>query len=274
MTNRQTIWPAFDGVMTQERSDLQILYRHAAPYPHLVLDNLFPSSCLSEVAEGFEQTAPEYWRTIRSGLQNRKVSAANSPLPPAVQHYFNILHSGPFTRFLSEVTGIGDLIPDPALFGGGMHQTSGGGTFEVHVDFEQNPRTLLRNRLAVITYLNKDWTNEDGGALELWRLKPKACMATITPVFGRTVIIGQSRKAAHGHLQPIRNGRIRRAVTAYFYTNGTRLSLSTSLLPTGYFARRGMTFQQNMEYVVRLVTPPLLLSGVRTLAQRLGGRSG
>jgi hypothetical protein len=274
MTDQQTIWPSFDDVLVQERTDLQTLYRKAAPYPHLVLDHLFPPSCLRAVAGDFEQTTQEFWQTIRSGLQNRKVSSPNAPLPATVQHYFNIVNSGPFTRFLSEVTGIADLIPDPALFGGGMHQAVGGGTFEVHVDFEQNPRTFLRNRLAVITYLNEEWTHEDGGALELWRLKPRQCMATVTPVFGRTVIIGQSKEAAHGHLQPIRDGRIRRSVTAYFYTNGTYPSLSTGLLPTSYFSRGGMSFRQKLEVMLRLVTPPLLLSGVRVVAQRFGGAAG
>jgi hypothetical protein len=274
MIDLQTSWPDFDDVMVQERRDLQRLYQNADPFPHLVLDDLFPPACLRAVAEGFAQTVPNHWQIIRSGLQNRKVSSPNAPLPAVVQQYFNIINSGPFTRFLSDVTGIADLIPDPALFGGGMHQALGGGTFEVHVDFEQNPRTLLRNRLAVITYLNEDWTHEDGGALELWQIEPRRCTQSIMPVFGRTIIMSQSKEAAHGHLQPIRDGRIRRSVAAYFYTNGLYPSLSTGLLPTSYLSRGGMRFRQNVEFVLRLVTPPLLLSGVRVVTQMLRGRAG
>jgi len=271
LPDQQLAWPHFDEILLEERRSLRSRYETAQPFPYLVLDNLFPAASLKRVTADFDNAQPHHWREIQSGLQCRRVSAPDSPLPSAAQEYFNIVNSGPFARFLSAVTGIPDLIPDPALFGGGMHQVAGGGTFEVHIDFEQHPRTFLSNRLAVITYLNEDWTEEDGGELELWRLKPRERGAAISPVFGRTVIMGQSKIAAHGHLQPIREGRTRRSVTAYFYTNGLLSRMSSDLLPTVYVARKGQSLRQSTELMVRLVTPPLLLGGIKALTQRMHG---
>lgn len=269
MSQSSRAWPAFDEMLVAERSELRQRFLEADPFPHLVLDGLFPPSCLHNVREGFDRASSAHWRQIHSGLQSRKVSRPDVPLPETVQDYFNIVNSGPFTRFLSAVTGIADLIPDPALYGGGMHQVAGGGTFEVHVDFEQNPSTALRNRLAVITYLNEDWDPEDGGALELWRVKPRECATVIAPLFGRTVIMGQSKIAAHGHLMPIRADRVRRSVTAYFYTNAAVSQFSAGLLPTVYFSRKGQSVRQSGELMLRLVAPPLLLGGIRMATRRL-----
>lgn len=262
------VWQSFDTVLAAERADLQMHYLKADPFPHLVFDNLFPTEWLRDVVRNFDCADVVRWRHIKSGLQSRKVSMPGSPLPPTVQEYFNVVNSGPFTRFLSDVTGISDLIPDPALYGGGMHQVQGGGTFEIHVDFEQHPHTLLKNRLVVITYLNEGWTEGDGGELELWRLKPRERATAVQPIFGRTVVMGQSKTAAHGHLQPIREGRTRRSVTAYFYTNDVLPLVTNDLLPTVYIQRKGQSLRQSAELVLRLIVPPFILGGARDLTTR------
>jgi hypothetical protein len=261
-------WPCFDTVLVEERANLRSRYVKADPFPHLVFDNLFPAQCLEDVARDFDRAHSVRWRKIQSGFQSRQVSVPDSPLPPVVQQYFNIVNSGPFIRFLSDITGVPDLIPDPALYGGGMHQVRGGGTFDIHVDFEQHPRTLLKNRLVVITYLNEGWGEEDGGDLELWRLKPRQRVTSVLPIFGRTVIMGQSKVAAHGHLQPIRDGRTRRSVTAYFYTNGFLPMITNDLLPTVYVSRKGQSLSQSAELMLRLITPPFILGGLKSLTAR------
>ncbi len=211
------------------------------------------------MVEDFDSAPPGTWRDISTGLQRKRATPPDSPLPPHVQEYFNTLNSGPFLRFLSDITGIANLIPDPALHGGGMHEVGEGGAFEIHIDFERHPRTFLDNRLVVITYLNDDWQPEDGGSLELWHVKPPRCAETITPSF-----------AAHGHPQPIRPGRMRRSVTAYFYTNGRAARARSNMLHTTYIAHRGYSGAKRLEHGLRLVMPPIILMSLRavkTMAQ-------
>jgi hypothetical protein len=269
-SREQVSWSSYNAMNASQRNDLRAAYTSGAPFPHLVIDGLFPSDRLRTLVEDFESAPPGTWREIQSELQKKRATPPDSPLPANVQDYFNTLNSGPFLRFLSDVTGIQNLIPDPALHGGGMHEVGEGGAFEIHIDFERHPRTFLDNRLVVITYLNDDWLPEDGGSLELWHMKPARCAETITPRFGRTVILEQSRLAAHGHPQPIRPGRKRRSVTAYFYTNGRASRTASNLLPTTYVAHDGYSFGKRLELGLRLVVPPIILMSLRavkTMAQ-------
>jgi hypothetical protein len=264
LSRRQYDWSSFAAITAAERYQLRATYASAAPFPHLVIDGLFPANQLVPVVGDFETAPPGTWRDIQTGLQRKRATPPDSPLPAHVQEYFNTLNSGPFIRFLSDVTGIANLIPDPALHGGGMHEVGEGGGFEIHIDFERHPRTLLRNRLVVITYLNDPWLPEDGGNLELWHMKPPRCAASITPVFGRTVIMEQSRLAAHGHPQPIRHGRKRRSVTAYFYTNERAPASTSNLLPTTYIPHKGYSVAKRIELALRLFVPPIILMSVRS----------
>ncbi len=258
-------WSSYTEMTVSRRNDLRANYMSGTPFPHLVIDDLFPTDGLRSLVDEFDSAPPGTWREIQSGLQKKRATPPDSPLPTQVQEYFNALNSGPFLRFLSDVTGIANLIPDPALHGGGMHEVGEGGAFEIHIDFERHPRTFLDNRLVVITYLNDDWLPEDGGSLELWHMKPPRCAKTITPIFGRTVILEQSRLAAHGHPQPIRQGRKRRSVTAYFYTNGRASTTASNLLPTTYVAHQGYSLVKRAELGLRLVLPPILLMSLRSV---------
>ena len=259
---------SYSTMTTAQRDELRAAYASAVPFPHLVIDGLFSPESLRPIVEDFETSPPETWREIHSALQRKRATRPNSLLPAHVQAYFDVLNSGPFIRFLSDVTGIDNLIPDPALHGGGMHEVGEGGAFEIHIDFEQHPRTFLNNRLVVITYLNDDWLPADGGSLELWYMKPPRCAASITPVFGRTVIMEQSRLAAHGHPHPVTANRKRRSVTAYFYTNGHATATATDLLPTTYVAHNGYSLRNRIELGLRLVVPPIILMSLRSIKTR------
>jgi len=237
-------------------------YRQASPFPHLVLDGLISAGKLQAIAQEFNEGVPPQWREFRGTLQAKRGTAPGTDMPHAAQEYFNFLYSGPFLRFLSRITGVSNLIPDPDLHGGGMHEVTAGGRFEVHVDFEKHPRTGLTNRLAVITYLNEDWTPGDGGALELWEMEPPRCCASILPSFGRTVILEQSGRAAHGHPNPVRDGRKRRSVIAYFYTAGADEN-SGDRLATTYVRHDGHSWHQQAELYLRRRVPGFVVRRIK-----------
>jgi 2OG-Fe(II) oxygenase superfamily len=266
-----------DIAVLPEEEFLNLIHRYktAFPYPHLIVENIFPATVLEEVVREFDIVGPITWRSFQSGLQQKRGTTPNTDLPPAAQEYFNLLYSGPFLRFLSRLTGITDLIPDPALFGGGMHEVSEGGRFEIHIDFQRHPQTNLQNRLAVITYLNHDWHLDDGGSLELWSTNPPICGARVIPTFGRTIIMEQSQRAAHGHPALIRPGLRRRALIAYFYTNSPE-ALETADSNTIYISHSGQSLRQRCEIVLRLILPPIVIRGFKSanvLLQKRRARS-
>ena len=63
-------------------------------------------------------------------------------------------------------------------------------------------------------YLNRDWTEQYGGHLELWDEKLESRQARILPVFNRCVIFSTSDISYHGHPDPLAcpEGMSRKAV--------------------------------------------------------------
>ena len=75
------------------------------------------------------------------------------------------------------------LIPDPYLFGGGLHELKDGGFLNIHCDFNKHPKMNLDRRINILIYLNHDWKDQYGGALELWDTNMKNCVQKIKPIF-------------------------------------------------------------------------------------------
>ena len=111
-------------------------------------------------------------------------------------------------------------MPDPHLEGGGLHQIVPGGHLGVHVDFNRHPRTGLERRLNVLMYLNRDWKEEYGGALELWRAEPRRREQRILPLWGRLVVFSTTDRSYHGHPEPLAcpEGMTRKSVALYYYS--------------------------------------------------------
>ncbi len=260
----------FDALPEDIIAEYRRRYLTAAPFPHLVIDDLFPLDQLTEIEAEFDTMGDGDWQTYSHALQTKQASRPNTLLPQATQAYFDRIYSGDFLRFLSQVTGIANLLPDPSLTNGGMHQVPTGGRFDVHVDFQKHPVLGFDNRLVVMTYLNRDWRAEFGGALELWRQHPPACAEVVVPEFGRTIIMGHSSQAAHGHPQPVNapDGRPRRSVAAYFYTNGREDGAEAPGLNTTYARRPGRSVSQRLELMAQQILPPIVLQGLKALRRR------
>jgi len=266
-TRISEIWPDFDCIPKQLLDQSRRFYEGAQPFPHLVFDDFFLPESLTSVDAAYESVDESSWHSQNGPLQSKRRTRHDSPLPPIAQSYFNMLSSGPFMRFLTAVTGIAHLIPDPALHGGGMHEVRDGGHFQVHVDFQDSPVTGLQNRLAVITYLNEGWTEADGGALELWDQESNSCTKRIIPSFGRMVIMKQFEGALHGHPVPVQPGKCRRALIAYFYTNGRDVRAGDTTLATQYLIRPEMRMSQKAEILLRPLLPPIVIKSIKSLVR-------
>ncbi len=200
---------------------LAIRTQNAIPFAHLNVAEWFNPVLLELILEEFSLYSPEDIQPIRSRHEVTYRSVPGLKMGPATRLYFDIVNSGPFVNLLSQITGIPNLLPDPSLHGGGLHETRNGGKFKIHRDFDRHPRTGLENRLVFITYLNKAWQPEWNGALELWDEDAKACVVKIEPEFGCSLIMCNGHHNFHGHPNTldVPEGRSRRSIAAYYYTN-------------------------------------------------------
>jgi len=251
----------------EQRERLRQQLMLAQPFPHLVLDGLFHPTLLELVAEEFDTQSASSWTQVKSAYECTRRSVPGVSLQAASQVYFDIVNSGWFTEWLTSITGVPYLLPDPKLWGGGLHESRSGGAFSIHRDFNRHRDTGLPNAMVFITYLNKGWQPEWGSALELWDKKADRCIKSIQPEFGRTMIMPHGPTSYHGHTQPLKtpDERPRRSVAAYFYTSplaGKRHgdeSASTFL----HTAR-----VDQVKAVARMIVPPFIWALGRKLAGR------
>jgi 2OG-Fe(II) oxygenase superfamily len=197
-------------------------YVSAQPFPHIVIDNLFPDGVLEEVLADFPRPDEIAWRKFDNPTEKKLGYWHENPLRPSVQLFLYEMNSAPLLQFLEALTGIEGLVSDPYYGGAGPHQIEPGGFLKVHVDFNWHPLLKLDRRLNLLVYLNKDWKEEYGGHLELWNRDVSRCEQKVLPVFNRTVVFSTTDFSFHGHPEPLAcpEGRTRKSVSFYYYSNG------------------------------------------------------
>lgn len=201
---------------------LHAQYAAAQPFPHIVIDNLFPDEVLRTILAAFPKPDEIEWRRFDNATERKLGYWHESALHPSLQLFLYEMNSAPLLRFLEALTGIEGLIPDPYYGGAGPHQILPGGFLKVHVDFNWHPLLKLDRRLNLLVYLNEDWPEEYGGHLELWDREMVRCETRVLPVFNRTVVFSTTDYSFHGHPEPLAcpEGRSRKSVSFYYYTNG------------------------------------------------------
>jgi Rps23 Pro-64 3,4-dihydroxylase Tpa1-like proline 4-hydroxylase len=135
------------------------------------------------------------------------------------------LQSQEFLDFVSDLTGIPDLLHDPDYVGGGTHENRHGQGLDAHVDFNYHPRTRWHRRLNLIVYLNEQWEPGWGGELELhsdpWDVEANRTVS-ILPGMNRAVIFETTETSWHGFSQIClpqgHRHASRRSFAIYLYT--------------------------------------------------------
>lgn len=195
-------------------------YAGAAPFPHVVLEGLIPDDVLERVLGEFPGAEQDGWWRFDDQRERKLAVHTRTHMGAVTRRLFDELNSATMVDFLGELTGIEGLVPDPHLFGGGMHMILPGGFLEVHADFNLHPLTRLQRRLNLLVYLNHGWSDSYGGALELWDAELRGPPAVVAPVFGRCVVFSTTDKSFHGHPTPLAcpPGTARRSLALYYYS--------------------------------------------------------
>ena len=208
--------------LTQRSRDLSAGFGAAKPYPHVVVDEFLREDAARELARVFPGPAdPVAWDHYAApGLEVKLGCGREERLPAPIRHAIHELNSGPFIRFLEELTGIDHLLPDPHLSGGGIHLSRQGGHLGVHADFNWHEKLQAHRRLNLLIYLTPDWRREYGGELELWSCDGTKREQNVEPLFNRAVLFATRSDTFHGHPNPwaAPDGIYRQSIALYYYT--------------------------------------------------------
>lgn len=197
-------------------------YSSNAPFPNIYFDDFFNPSELKKVLEEFPDLGDKGDIKFENPNEIKLASRGEYRFGPQATELAHFLNSQPFLEFLSQLTGIPNLLPDPYFEGGGFHQIKPGGYLKIHADFNKHRMTGLDRRLNVLVYLNEDWEESYGGHFELWDTEMKGCVKKILPLFNRMAIFSTTDYSYHGHPDRLTcpPDRSRKSMALYYYTNG------------------------------------------------------
>ena len=200
-------------------------FRQAKPFRHLVIDGLLSPRFCQELADAFPKFQDEKAINEYGTVGNKAVHDNLPALGKPYQRFDELIRSREFLNRVGSWTGIPDLLYDPDYVGGGTHENRHGQELDPHVDFNYHPTTALHRRLNLILFLNREWDENWGGALDFHRDPWDADndrIRSICPAFNRCVLFETNEYSWHGFrqiAQPEGKRHIsRRTIAVYFYT--------------------------------------------------------
>jgi Rps23 Pro-64 3,4-dihydroxylase Tpa1-like proline 4-hydroxylase len=201
---------------------MQEKVRSALPFPHFCIDNFLKQDFAEEIYNSFPSfsEAKSVGRQFTTVNEKKKIQITDSSKFPApIARLNDLLASRDFTDLMTDIFGIPNLIADPALQGGGIHETDTGGRLDVHIDFNFEKQKQWHRRLNVLIYFNKDWREEYGGYLDIWDKDVKKCYGAFAPIFNRAFGFTTNEISFHG-VTPLAcpPGMVRRSFATYYYT--------------------------------------------------------
>lgn len=230
---------------------------------------IFDPALIDRVLSEFPKPGEIRWKLFDNEREIKLASASESSFGPITRRLLYYLNSITFLEFLSSVTGIANLIPDPCFDGGGLHQIVRGGKLGIHSDFNKHPRYGLDRRHNLLHYLNKDWREEYGGHLEFWNREMTRCETKILPVFNRFVVFGTTDFTYHGHPDPLQcpEDVTRKSLALYYFSNGRPAEEISGKHSTLFQSRPEeeikLTFKQRMRSVASDLLPPIVTRQLR-----------
>jgi len=196
-------------------------YRHNEPFPHIHLPDFLDPLTAQAIADEFPSPNTAAWTQYKHHNENKMGMAKRELFPPRLRAVADELNSAEFVAWLSQLTGIPGLIPDPSLEGGGLHQSARGGFLNVHTDFSNHHyQKNWRRRVNVIVYLNPGWQEQWGGAIEFWEPPMRRCAAKYPPLLNHAVIFTTDERSLHGFADPLLcpEDVTRKSLAFYYYT--------------------------------------------------------
>tara|TARA_B100001123_G_scaffold395586_1_gene477235 strand:+ start:671 stop:1522 length:852 start_codon:yes stop_codon:yes gene_type:complete len=206
--------------LENRKYELRQKWLSAKPFHYFFVDEFLPKELAEDLLACYPSTDQNIWTKTTYAHESNKCHA-QSGFPGPIKDYFDLTATPRFLKIISEITGIDDLVADPKLFGGGLHQILPGGFLDVHIDYNFHPETKLCRRLNLLVYLNKQWKREYEGYVELWDMENKKQLENIAPVFNRAVMFETNEISYHGHPAPLKcpPNMTRKSLAVYYYSN-------------------------------------------------------
>jgi len=182
-------------VIARQAAELARQWTESAPINHFVVDDLLPEDWVRSIRSAFP--GPETM-SLKSSLRELKyVAAQMNRYDPVLEEIVYAFQDPEIVRTIEQITQLKSLEPDSLLYAGGISLMAPGHFLNPHVD---NSHDKFRERYRVMNllyYVSPDWSQENGGNLELWPTGPEGQQLTIPSKFNRLVVMITHQKSWH-----------------------------------------------------------------------------
>lgn len=195
-------------------------YQGKSPVPHQYFVNFLDDAVARAMEAEFPAHEDESWIQYKHINEKKAGLHLRDHLPSLIGRVVDELNSPRFVELLCRITGIPDLLADPMIEGGGMHQATRGGFLNVHTDFTMHRRIPnWRRRCNLILYLNDGWDTAWGGCIDFWSNDMQTKLASYPPMLNSAVLFN-TPGALHGFPDALTcpENVARKSVQFYYYT--------------------------------------------------------
>lgn len=213
-------------------------FNNALPFPVAIIDNFLPDDFAAALHREILNLKDMSQSNDYIFAKNKFEYPALEAVGPYGKELKRFLLSDEFADALSKMYGK-TLFVDANFTGGGVHRGGSGSFLDMHADFERHPgeKDWVRE-LNILLYMNKDWTAENGGALDLKHADTGEA-AVIEPLYNRCVLMLTKSYTLHGYKRTsFPQGTYRNSIAAYAYSQEAdedklaSLSTTTSWQPS------------------------------------------
>ncbi len=254
-------------------------YQTAKPFPHAIFDDFFPPAVAEQIHAEFPSLQQDMWINYdASAVRTQKYqSLSETQMSPFIRSLLEYLNKPEFIRFVETLSGIPHLIPDPDI-GQALRHFKRDGRLALHADFNWHAELKLYRRINFLFYLNKDWKDEYGGALELWNETATERIQKILPVFNRCVIFTSTETGYHGVPDPLNcpDSMTRKSIQLYYFTKEkpeqTKIFIphGTVFKPRPTDPWRSNRLVSSIFWIIKSLTHPALIRWAKKLFKKAG----
>lgn len=211
-------------VVTEDADAIAAKFQRREPFRHVVIDDFFDAATCARLLDEFPPFERGNARNEAGELGNKSTVEKIRGLGPTYTALDDLIQTRGFLDLVGKITGIPELLYDPWYFGGGTHENRHGQDLDAHVDFNRHPVERWHRRLNLIVYLNHEWDDAWGGALDLHSdpRAPDDAVISVAPRYNRAVIFETTETSWHGfrriNLPEQKRALSRKSIALYFYT--------------------------------------------------------
>ena len=180
------------------------------PFMYFIKKNILPENIALKARNEILNIPDEAWDRYDNPFENKFTLRDKNNLPETVSQIFKFLTSSTFLEEISNIYGI-KLYNDPTKNWWGIHKYNHGDKLDIHVDAGLHPISKQKKQVTLGIYLSKNWKEENGGHLEIWKgencIKKNAklikCKEKMLPEFNTLLNFENNDYSWHGNPYPV-----------------------------------------------------------------------